>query len=251
MKTQKKEMRVSKWKAVWEKKGMESFDFSGEEFEVFCALKKANGFDVSVRDENAYYTAFYEEWKEMYKKGRELLQGKGEDQIGSVYEVGCGSGVNLYLFQNRIKGLRTGGIDYSQSLIDIAGKVVDSVDLICGEAAGLDETQKYDWVMAESVFQYFTDTVYAEDVLEKMIHKAEKIVYVAELHDEALREDWLAYRRGSMEDYDRRYEGLDKTFYSREWVMDIAERNHKKVLFTKSDNPEYWNSRYIFNCFIY
>ncbi len=81
--------------------------------------------------------------------------------------------------------------------------------------------------------------------------KAVKVVYIVELHDMALKEEWPSYRRSSMKDYDRIYEGLDKTFYSRKWVMDIAERNHKKVLFTSSENSEYWNSRFVYNCFIY
>lgn len=42
--------------------------------------------------------------------------------VNSVYEVGCGSGANLYLLKNR--GIQVGGIDYSRSLVDTAKKIV-------------------------------------------------------------------------------------------------------------------------------
>ncbi|MCM1251623.1 MAG: hypothetical protein NC321_02285 [Clostridium sp.] len=105
--------------------------------------------------------------------------------------------------------------------------------------------------MADSVFQYFGSLTYAEDVLNKMIKKSNKAVYVSEIHDVELKEEWLAYRRKSMEDYDRIYEGLDKLFYGREWFTDIAGKHGKQAVFTKGENPEYWNSKYVFNCFIF
>ncbi|MDE7268362.1 MAG: class I SAM-dependent methyltransferase [Lachnospiraceae bacterium] len=240
-------MQNSKWKSIWDKKRLDEIDLSKSEFEVFCDLKKADGFDVSVHDEEKYFQSFYNDWMEMYKKVNEIAQ----NDIHSVYEVGCGSGVNLYLFQNRMKEAVLGGIDYSQGLIDIAKDVISSTDLVCGSAEHIDVQEKYDLVMADSVFQYFSGEEYAEDVLGKMILKSKKIVYISEIHDISLREEWLEYRRQSMENYDQVYEGLDKMFYSKDWILDIAKKHNRQVIFTKSDNPEYWNSRYIFNCFIF
>ena len=105
--------------------------------------------------------------------------------------------------------------------------------------------------MADSVFQYFMNIEYAEYVLEKMIHKSKKLTYISEIHDIDLKDEWLEYRRSSMENYDQIYQGLDKMFYSRKWFVDIANKNHRNVIFTQSVNAEYWNSKYIFNCFIY
>lgn len=240
-------MQNSKWKSIWDKKRLDEIDLSKSEFEIFCDLKKADGFDVSVHDEEKYFRAFYNEWLEMYKQVNDIAKGG----IHSVYEVGCGSGVNLYLFQNRIQKAVLGGLDYSQGLIDIAQNVVPDANLTCGSAENLDVAQKYDLVMADSVFQYFSGKEYAEDVLNKMLLKSEKIVYISEIHDINLREEWLAYRRQSMENYDQVYEGLDKMFYSKDWILDIAKKHNRQVIFTKSDNPEYWNSKYIFNCFIF
>ena len=46
-----------------------------------------------------------------------------------------------------------------------------SDDLTCGEAKKIDPDCKYDVVLADSVFQYFPDIEYAEEVLRKMIKK--------------------------------------------------------------------------------
>lgn len=240
-------MQNNKWKSIWDKKRLDKLDLNRNEFDIFCDLKKADGFDVSVHDEQNYFQAFYHEWLEMYQLVNEFTK----NELHSVYEVGCGSGVNLYLFQNRIKECALGGLDYSQGLIDIAKNVVCDADLVCGSAQNLDTAIKYDLVMADSVFQYFSSEEYAQDVLNKMILKSNKLVYISELHDITLREEWLAYRRKSMDDYDQIYEGLDKMFYSKEWITDIATQHNKQVRFTKGNNPEYWNSKYIFNCFIF
>lgn len=236
-----------KWKNIWDKKSLNNIDLSRDEFDVFCDLKKADGFDVSVHDERAYFEAFYHEWMEMYEKLNEITK----NDIHSIYEVGCGSGVNLYLFKNRIKDAVLGGIDYSQGLIDIAQSILTSQDLVCGSAENIEISEKYDLVMADSVFQYFGSHEYADNVLNKMIAKSNKAVYVSEIHDMELKEEWLANRRKSMENYDEIYEGLDKMFYSRDWFADIARKNNRQVIFTKGENPEYWNSQYVFNCFIF
>lgn len=237
----------NKWKNIWEKKSLKHIDLERDEFLVFCDLKKADGFDVNVHNEQLYFKAFYDEWMKMYEKLNEIAN----NSIQSVFEVGCGSGVNLYLFQKRKKDITVGGIDYSQGLIDIARSVVLSKDLVCGNAEKMDINTKYDLVMADSVFQYFGSQEYADDILSKMIHKSNKVVYVSEMHNVDFKDEWLDHRRKSMDNYDQVYEGLDKLFYSKDWVADIAKRNGKQVIFTHSENPEYWNSKYVFNCFIF
>lgn len=105
--------------------------------------------------------------------------------------------------------------------------------------------------MADSVFQYFDELDYAETVLRKMLSKTNKIIYLGELHDEQLKEDWLAHRHAAMKNYDEIYAGLPKMFYNREWLRKIAEEYHKKVCFTTLENKEYWNSKYLFHCYMY
>lgn len=240
-------MMNKNWKNIWNKKNLENIDLGKDEFSVFCDLKKADGFDVNVHDEQSYFKAFYSDWINVYEKLNEITR----NNIHSVYEVGCGSGVNLYLFQNRINNVLLGGIDYSQGLVDIANKIINTQDLVCGNAEQMNLTPKYDLVMADSVFQYFGNLEYAENILNKMIEKSNNVVYLSELHDTELREEWLKYRRNSMENYDQIYDGLDKMFYSKSWLTQIAKKNGKQTYYFKTENPEYWNSKYVFNCFIF
>lgn len=237
----------NKWHQIWNNKGLDKPNLSRDEFDVFCDLKRANGYDVNVHNEKEYFRNFYQEWMEMYNRLMEIAK----DNIHSVYEVGCGSGVNLYLFKNRIPDVVVGGIDYSEGLVKMARSVTGCIDIECGSADNMDMEVKFDLVMAGAVFQYFDSLEYAETVLIKMLQKSDKIIYISELHDAELQEKWIAYRRASMEDYDKIYEGLGKMFYDRKWISDIAGRFGKKVIFTERNNPEYWNSKYEFNCFIF
>lgn len=107
----------NRWQEIWNKdKEFSLSEKEGEEeFAVYRELKRLDGFDVSIEDAEAYYRSFYDETVDVWERLRRLTD------VGSAYEVGCGSGANLYLLQNR--GIRVGGIDYSDSLSDIAGRL--------------------------------------------------------------------------------------------------------------------------------
>lgn len=98
---------MNEWNRIW---GNRSSDIviSDNIFDMFCKLKKADGFDT--QDVDGYYEAFFSQWKHMVEH---ITQNVGD--ISSVYEVGCGSGVNLYLFQQLKKVTQVGGCDYSQT----------------------------------------------------------------------------------------------------------------------------------------
>lgn len=214
-------------------------------FDKFCELKRIDGFDT--QDVEGYYEAFYEQWKNM---AANISEGCGGD-IKSVYEVGCGSGVNLYLFRELKDVKKLGGLDYSPRLIEIAGNVLTDADLICEEALNLPKCPKVDVVLADSVFQYFGDVNYGMKVLEGMWEKAEKMVVLTEMHDQDKMEAHMAYRRQCVENYDAKYEGLNKTFYKRELFQKFAEKVNAKCVIVEPTNDIYWNNRFVFDCYLY
>lgn len=57
-------IETNKWKIIWNNKVSikASDDENRNEFDRFCELKKANGFDVAVGNEQAYFRAFYNGW---------------------------------------------------------------------------------------------------------------------------------------------------------------------------------------------
>ena len=110
------------WKSIWNIKKVAQVN-NLSEFDAFKELKRADGFDVAIENEIDYYQSFYDGWLNFYKDVNALSGG-----ICSVYEIGCGSGVNLYLFANR--GIRKlGGVDYSETLANNARMITGSDDI--------------------------------------------------------------------------------------------------------------------------
>ena len=238
---------ASNWKTIWENKQIISAESGKEEFERFCELKKANGFDVAVEEEGLYLKSFYKTWLKFYEQLSDIIC----DDLESVYEVGCGSGVNLFMLKNRLPEVKLGGCDYSSSMVESAKIATLSDAFSCCSASEIQEEPQFDLVMAESVFQYFESQSYAENVLRKMIKKSRKITYLGEIHDKEKEKELMDYRRRTIENYDERYKGLNKLFLSKQWIQKIASEYGKQVLFTSVDNPEYINGKYEFNCYIY
>lgn len=235
----------NRWKEIWNKKTLErDLDLKEDEFSIYRQLKKTDGFDVNVENEMLYYEKFY---RDAVKVRDKLI---GEGRIQSAYEVGCGGGANLFLYKNQ--GIKVGGIDYSQKLADVARRVlgIDSGNIETGEALNLCEEEEWDVVLSDSVFAYFPDEEYGRHVLEKMFHKAKKFVYISEIFDKTLKEECNDSRRAALKNYDIKYKGLDKVFYSKEMFMDFAEKNHCSIWFGTVENEYYWNSRFLYNCFI-
>lgn len=233
---------MNEWNRIWAKRSSE-IAVSDDIFDMFCKLKKADGFDT--QNVEGYYESFFEEWNQMAD-----TIAKEVGKIQSVYEVGCGSGVNLYLFE-KLKNIKCiGGCDYSEPLIKIAKKVLDTEDLMCKEADKISTEPIYDVVIADSVFQYFQSPEYGMDVLKKMWNKAEKMIAITELHDESMKEEHLNYRRQCVANYDEKYKGLDKTFYTKEMFEEFAKSVGATCKIVKPGNELYWNNKYVFDCYL-
>ena len=236
---------MNNWQSIWSKK-TSNVNKDEDVFSVFKALKIANGFDVLA--EEGYYEAFFQEFQRMVEKIKACV-----GSFESVYEVGCGSGVNLFLF-NRLENItKVGGCDYSGSLVKLAGEVVESPDLKELDAEDIDESEKYDIVLADSVFQYFTSPEKGYKVLEKMARKANKMVIVTEVHDKALEQEHLDYRRSMIENYDEKYKGLEKTFYEKTRFEQIPELlgGGYQCEICKPQNEKYWNNRFVFDYYLF
>lgn len=236
------------WKDIWGKRNIDEkqLEEATDIFSMFKELKRADGFDTN-QGEN-YYEEFFDEWHRMFSEIEFAMKGK---KIQSAFEVGCGSGVNLYMFQKYLENVTVGGVDYSEALIKIASKVLRSSDIKCGEAIHMDCDLKYDVVISDGVFPYFPTCQYSEAVLQKMFQKANYLIIINEIHDFDKKEECIQFRRQMIDNYDKKYEGLDKTFLPQKMFYDFADKNNCDIKFTKNRNPAYWNSDFIYNCYIY
>lgn len=235
---------MNRWKEIWNKRD-NTIEQGGDVFDTYVRLKKADGFDVQLQE--GYYEGLYAQWDDM----RAFMDKVLGRTVESVYEVGCGAGSNLYLFQKKCGVLRVGGIDYSKALLDIAGTVVQSDDLTNDEASKLDTTHRYEAVISDSAFQYFPDEDYGIGVLEKMLQKSEKAVVITEIHDLDKKEEHIAYRRSKVEDYDKLYSGLEKTYYDKGHLIQAVQKNGWQYEIRTPGNDAYWNNRFVFDLYIW
>lgn len=179
------------------------------------------------------------------------------DKPNTIFDVGCGCGANMYLFQN--DGISVGGMDYSSAQIEIAKRLfktygdnlIQPLELICAEAINIPTEIKYDSIVANSVFSYFKDEIYAENVLNKMFLKAKNSIGLIDLHDSEKRDAFEEYRKKTVKDYEVRYKDLHKLFYRRDFFYDWAMKNNLEIEFHNSQVEGYWNNEFVFDVYIY
>lgn len=227
------------WKILWSKRSINMDILCKEDkAKIFLELKRSNGFDVM--NEGLSLQSFIAQYLEIREGLFFSSNNKERLPITSVYEIGCGSGANLFLFENDDSELgknviECGGIDYSGNLIEIAKRVLQTKDLVCDEANLVDTKKQYDAVLSNSVFSYFPDEEYAYSVLEKMYKKARNSIGIIDIHNIEKREDFIAYRKENIENYEERYKNLQKLFYSKQFFIDFAKEHNLLIQFTDSD----------------
>lgn len=65
------------------------------------------------------------------------------------------------------------------------------------------------------------------------------------------KEDFLAYRRAAIPDYDERYKGLNKLFYRRSFFADFARSHNLRIEYPAIEMEGYWNTPFVFHVFLY
>lgn len=237
----------NKWHEIWEnRKADEAELYCGDKKRVFLELKRIAGFDVI--DNAVDYEQFYNQYVET-KNELEFCAASKDRPIKSIFEIGCGCGANLFLFQE--DKIEVGGIDYSGAEIEIAKKILDNPrEMICAEAVSASAELKYDAVISNGVFSYFESYEYAREVLEIMYCKANYSIGLIDILDEKKRDAFIEYRKGIIENYEERYEGLPKFFYDKAFFLDFAQQHNMGIRFTQPNMQSYWNNDFIFNCFM-
>ena len=159
------------WQKIWDRKGKLK-----DENNTLRKLLDVDGFD---RGAGKVKVGNWKKYTEYISK--KLGAGKGD----SMYEVGCGAGAFLYQFYKR--GHKVGGMDYSSSLVGVARDIMKG-NFETGEAIKINTKNKYDFILANSVFQYFAHVHYAEHVVTKMLKKANKAVAILDVPDKLLKD---------------------------------------------------------------
>lgn len=237
-----RDINMNNWKKIWESRvdRLDSID-AGDKEAIFAELKRIDGFDLEGGIPLDSLLKQYEQMK------NELNVCKGN----TVFEVGCGAGANLYLLSK--EGIQVGGLDYSDTLLAILHKVIMNeclVECICDEAKKLPVSICYDAVFSNSVFAYFEDEFYARVVLEKMAQKAKMRIGILDIYDAEKKEECLAYRKQTIENYEEKYMNLPKMFYHKNFFRKFAEQMGMRVWFRSNDMKGYGNAAFTYHCYM-
>lgn len=226
---------MSDWRTIWNRRGAEA--------ELTLAgLVAADGFD-----HGAGHIAV-DAWERYVGRVAGWL---GLTPGDSIFDVGCGAGAFVYPYFQA--GHVVGGIDYSAALVAVAGRAMTGMDFSAREARELDPAPACDIVVSNSVFHYFPDLGYAEDVLEKMIRKARKAVGVLELPNADLRAEAETARAAALPpgEYEKKYGGLRHQYYSKRWIEELGARHGCRVQIIDQQIDGYGNNRFRFNALLH
>lgn len=205
-------------------------------------LIRLDGFDTGVGLIEA------DDW---LKYAEMIVDKLGIEDGSSVYDVGCGSGAFL-LALSKCKAIDIGGLDYSQSLIEVARRVFPFAPLAAVPAAELSSTPRFDFVVANAVFQYLS-LDYARDVLRRMLSKARRGVGILDVPNMLFREESESVRAAALSQkvYEEKYDGFQHTYFDPKWFIDLGEFSRiAGVEVAEQFVPNYAQAKFRFNVFI-
>lgn len=84
-----------------------------------------------------------------------------------------------------------------------------------------------------------------------MFEKTNYSIGLIDVHNIEKKDDFIAFRRKMIENYDEKYENLNKLFYSKQLFIDFAEQHGLRIEFSDSVVENYWNNQFVFNVFMY
>lgn len=242
---------MNSWKSIWNDRSADDFSPDGKTpEEVFMRLKHAMGISRIGKTGEITYKDFFDQFMKNYNGL--IASPNGNFRPKSFFDVGCGTGGYLYLL-SRIDGEYVlGGVDYSEPFVRIAARVLPGLrEMSCGEANQIDASAQYDCVYSRSIFQYFPDRTYARTVVDKMLRKARHSVGIFDVHDLSKRDDFIAYRRQSIPDYEKKYDDNSHLFYAKEFFEDIAGESGCEIKFSAAALPNYWNAAFTYDVYFY
>lgn len=201
-------MNTQNWKEIWARRTPVA-----EETLDLAALIKLDGFDTGAGRIEA---ADWQTYAGVIAKKLTLKNGD------SVYELGCGAGAFLFALR-QLYTLKVGGLDYSSALIEAASRAMPDGDFIADEAKSVETETQYDYVISNSVFHYFSHA-YAAEVMAGMIKKSKIAVAIMEIPDIQTKQEAEILRRDTLtiEAYEKKYAGLEHTYYERDWFIKQA-----------------------------
>lgn len=230
-------MSFDNWKKIWSEKAT---DIKKEQSLSIECLIAMDGFDVGGSEYGL------KEWLGFVQLVSTLIKLKPQQKI---LEVGCGSGAFLKCLEQQ--KVEITGVDYSASLVRIAQENVVGKFVVAEANALPIKEREYDAVLCHSVFQYFPSFKYAEQVLHDMkrVVSAHGRIAILDVNDKDKEQAYIEARKKEVGDaeYNRRYEGYEHLFYSKDWFYEIANSLAMNVCIVDQNISGYINSPFRYN----
>ena len=222
---------INLWQHIWEKRGLQP-----QNAITLDTLIALDGFDSGAGKINL------PDWQEYTRRISEKL---GMESGHSVFEVGCGAGAFLYALRQQ-HTLDVGGLDYAAGLINAAKQAMPDADFTAQPAETMQTEPQYDFVIANSVFHYFDETIAAE-VFQAMWKKARLGVAVLDVPHAATKEACERARRDALTEaeYEEKYHGLHHTYFNPDWFANQLPNKPHQIF--ESCVPNYAQSQYRFS----
>ena len=155
--------RSTRWHDIWLRKGQSS---------AGASLHHVNGF---LQLDDAQYAEMV----------RTLADPIGIKKGTAVLDCGCGAGAFLQQLQNQYGCARLAGVDYSESLLEVAKLSIESTDLHVGTICDLSRwgDENFDVVVCFSVYFYLSSVDEARQALREAIRVCKKggSVYIGDV----------------------------------------------------------------------
>lgn len=165
----------------------------------------------------------------------------------TLYEVGCGSGAILYTINKM--GYFVAGCDYSESLVKIANSL-DLFEVECLEANQINVDEKFDYSFSFSVFQYFPNLDYVVKVLDLMLEKSRKGIFILDVNDEDKKDLYHKLRKEAEPNYDEKYKGYEHLFINKEFWYVYANSRKLEITIEDQHIKDYKNSKFRYNIYL-
>ena len=232
-------MTNKRWKKIWDKNAKQIKPQNLND------LLKLNGHSSATSEINRY------EWGKYINY---FIKKYNIKQNQSVLEIGCGCGAFLYFFHK--KKIKLFGIDNSKELIKVAKKFFKKNNFFVGEANNLSQikNKKIDFVFANSVFQYFPNLKYANQVLDeimKIAHEDTKII-ILDVPDIEKYSLWRrsAVKKIGLTEFKKTYKNLKHKFYEKKFFYNYASLNKLDISISNQTLIKKENSKFRFNIFL-
>ncbi len=234
---------TNNWKSIWLKKGQNVLE--KDDSLTLRELLKADGFDsVGAGDLTE------ESWKAFVDF---IIQKMEIDSSTQLLEVGCGAGA--FLFPIYQKGAKVFGIDYSDTLVNIAKHAMPLGEFKVAEANLIPfDNDQFDVVLSFGVFIYFSTLEYAENVISeisRVLVKGGKAA-ILEVNDAAKKKLFFDIRAADIgeEQYWEKYNACPHLFYEKQWFLDICNKFGLKATIEDQRIENYENAKFRFNVYI-